>query len=273
MSKRQNRKTNKTESKGMPRKPLKGRTILVTQAMEQSKRFTLLLKQKGATVLECPTIEIAPHEPTHLTKTLETLDQFDWIVFMSQNGVYYFFEYLKKHKIPKTKLKGRRIAAMGKTTRELLKQNKLRVHLVPSVYQSEYLVPAFKGKIEDKHFLIVSAVDGRTIVSDGLVKKGGHVTLLPVYQTLMPINNAKLLKKYLFEERIDAITFTSPSTVNNFIQMLNPDRDIRRHLETMTIATLGDVTAKAVEDNGLRVRVRPSEFTIPAFVNTLSREL
>jgi len=266
-------KKNNKKSKAVPRKPLKGRTILVTQAEHQADRFANLLKRKGARVLTCPTIEIAPYEAEHMPAILDQIDTYDWLVFMSQNAVNYFFDHLKKNGIPKTKLKGRRIAAIGKTTREALKQNKLRVHLVPATFKSEGLVSAFKGKIEDKRILILSALSGRDLLEKVLIEKGAQVDVLPLYETLLPVQNKALLHKYICEERLDAITFTSPSTVDNFIQMLSPDRVMRRHLETLTFATLGDVTAKAVETKGLRVRVKPSEFTIPAFVNTLSREL
>ena len=257
------------------RLPLKGRTILVTQAQAQSKRFTTLLKQKGATVLHCPTIEIIPLESKETTAFLKNIFDYDWLVFMSQNAVYYFFEQLKKHKIRKQSLQGCRIAAIGKITREALKQHKLRVNLTPSVYQSESLAVAFKGTVDERKFLILSSLNGRTVLKEGLEKRGAVVNICPLYKTVVPVENAKILLKYICEERIDAVTFTSPSTFENFLTMLNPDhqRYLRIHLETLTIATLGDVTAKAVEDRGLRVRVRPSEFTIPSFVNTLSREL
>ena len=259
--------------KTVKRKPLKGRTILVTQAESQSERFTSLLKRKGARVLVCPTIEIHPYKDPAHQDIFKQLEAYDWVVFMSQNAVHYFFERLKELNLKKTKLRGKRVAALGKTTREALKSNKLRVHLVPTIYKSESLASAFKGKIEDKRFLIVSAREGRTVLHEALKNKGALVDSLHLYETVMPTHHAASLMKYVCEERIDAVTFTSPSTVNNFVKLLNPNRDLRRHLETLIIATLGDVTAEAVENHGLRVRVRPSEFTIPAFVNTLSREL
>ncbi len=260
---------------GIKRHPLKGRTILVTQAQAQAKRFTTLLKQKGATVLHCPTIDIIPLESKETTGFIKNIQEYDWLVFMSQNAVHYFFEHLKKYQIRKQKLQGCRIAAIGKITREALKQHKLRVNLTPSIYQSENLAQAFKGTVEDRKFLIVSSLNGRTILKEALEKRGAMVDMCPLYKTTVPLENAKLLMKYICEERIDAVTFTSPSTFENFLAMLKPDqqRYLKIHLETLTIATLGDVTAKAVEDRGLRVRVRPSEFTIPSFVNTLSREL
>ncbi len=257
------------------RLPLKGRTILVTQAQTQAKRFTTLLKQKGATVLHCPTIEIIPLESKETTTFLKSIQEYDWLVFMSQNAVHYFFEQLKKHKIRKQSIHGCRIAAIGKITREALKQHKLRVNVTPSVYQSENLASAFKGNIEKRKFLILSSLNGRPVLKESLEKKGAQVNVCSLYKTVVPVENAKMLIKYICEERIDAVTFTSPSTFENFLTLLNPNsqRSLRVHLETLTIAALGDVTAKAVEDRGFRVRVRPSEFTIPSFVNTLSREL
>ena len=257
------------------RLPLKGRTILVTQAIHQADRFTHLLKQKGATVLHCPTIEIIPRENRENIEILKNLKKYDWVIFMSQNAVFYFFEQLKKQKISKMTFRGCHLAAIGKTTREYLKQHKLRVNFTPSIYQSEELVKAFKGKVQNKKILIVSSLNSRVLLPTELRKNGAEVDILALYETVIPLGNSKVLLKYLSEERIDAVTFTSPSTVENFLTMVNPERarEMQRHLEMLTIATLGDVTAQAVEDKGLRVRVRPSEFTIPSFVNALCREL
>ena len=264
----------KKESKSK-RLPLKGRTILVTQAESQANRFSLLLKKKGATVLECPTIEILPYEAPQLARTFLELKSYDWAVFMSQNAVHYFFEKRRKRNLSKQVLKGVRIAAIGKTTKEALKYEKVRVTLTPQVYESQALAQAFTGAIEGKKFLILTSLQGRTVLQEELIKRGAKVDVLPLYRTILPQKNAERLKKYLSEEVIDAITFTSPSTVENFVAMLNPngERSIHRKLELLTIAALGDVTAKRVEDLGLRVRVQPSEYTIPSFVNTLSREL
>ncbi|OGQ16814.1 MAG: hypothetical protein A3B70_00275 [Deltaproteobacteria bacterium RIFCSPHIGHO2_02_FULL_40_11] len=257
------------------RLPLKGRTILVTQAKHQSTKFSNLLRQKGATVLECPTIEVISYTAKEDLPKLKNIQEYDWLVFMSQNAVQFFFDRLKEQKLSKRNLKGCRIAAIGKTTRETLKQYKIRVHLTPAVYKSEKLAGSFKGKIAGKRFLVLSAVDGRTVFHEALQKKGALVETLPLYKTIVPMHNSEQLLKYICEERIDAVTFTSPSTVENFVAMLSPyvQRDLKQHIELLTIATLGDVTAQAVENCGLRVRVRPSEFTIPSFVNTLSREL
>ncbi len=172
-------------------------------------------------------------------------------------------------------LRGVRIAAIGKTTKESLKQYKIRVTLTPAVYESHALAQAFTGALDGKHFLILTSLNGRTVLQDELRTRKAIVDVLPLYQTILPESNTNLLKKYLSEEVIDAVTFTSPSTVENFVTMLNPhhDKHVHRRLELLTYAALGDVTAQAMEKLGLRVRVQPSEFTIPSFVNTLSREL
>lgn len=260
-------------SKTNQRLPLKGRTILVTQAPEQAKRFTNLLKQKGARVLACPTVDMIPCETPKILHCLKQLETYDWLIFMSQNAVIFFFQLLSKHGISKAQLRRLRIAALGKTTREVLKQNKLRVHLVPPVDAGTHLMALLKGKVEGKKILVLKSLDAHLSLLDMLRSKGALVDAPPLYKSVLPAENSKILLKYLSEERIDAVTFTSPSTVHNFVKMLNADRHLMKHLEMLTIATLGDVTARAVEEMGLQVRVRPSEFTIPAFVNTLSREL
>lgn len=260
-------------SKTNQRLPLKGRTILVTQAEEQAKRFTNLLKQKGARVLACPTVDMIPCETPKTLPCLKQLETYDWLVFMSQNAVIFFFQLLSKHGISKARLRRLRIVAIGKTTREVLKQNKLRVHLVTPVDAGTHLMALFKGKIDGKKILVLKSFDAHPPLLDILRSKGALVDALPLYKSVLPAENSKILLRYLSEEKIDAVTFTSPSTVYNFIKMLNADSNLLKRLEMLTIATLGDVTARAVGEMGLQVRVKPSEFTIPAFVNTLSREL
>jgi len=255
------------------RLPLKGRTILVTQASHQAKRFTTLLKQKGARVLACPTVDLIPYEAQTSISCLKQLKEYDWLIFVSQNAVTFFFQLLLKEGISKARLRGCRIAAIGKTTREALKSNGFRVHLIQAGESAEQLMSAFKGKVCGKKFLVLKSFDSQPAIIRLLKEKEGIVDALPLYKTVLPAENSGVLLKYLSEERIDAVTFTSPSTVRNFMKMLSPDRDLLRHMELMTIAALGDITAKAVEESGLRVRVKPSEFTISAFVNTLSREL
>jgi uroporphyrinogen-III synthase len=260
-------------SKTNQRLPLKGRTILVTQASQQAKRFTNLLKQKGARVLSCPTVDMIPCEAPQTLFCLKQLETYDWLVFVSQNAVIFFFQLLSKHGISKARLKRLRIAALGKTTREVLKQNKLRVHLVPPVDADRSLLDLFKGKVDGKTILVLKSFDAQPPFLDIFRSKGALVDALNLYKSVLPAGNSEILLRYLSQEKIDAVTFTSPSTVHNFIKMLNADRNLLKHLEMLPIATLGDVTARAVEEMGLQVRVKPSEFTIPAFVNTLSREL
>lgn len=260
-------------SKTNQRLPLKGRTILVTQALEQAKRFTNLLKQKGARVLACPTVDMIPCETPKTLHYLKQLETYDWLIFVSQNAVIFFFQFLSKHGISKAQLRRLRIVALGKTTREALKQNKLRVHLVSPVDAETHLAALFKGKIDRKKILVLKSLDAQPPLLDILRSKGALIDAPALYKSVLPAENSKILLRYLSEEKIDAVTFTSPSTVYNFIKMLNADRNLLKRLEMLTIATLGDVTARAVEERGLKVRVKPSEFTIPAFVNTLSREL
>lgn len=258
------------------RLPLKGRTILVTQAPQQAKRFTVLLKQKGARVLTCPTVDLIPHETAETVQYLRDFNRYDWLIFVSQNAVTFFFQLLLRHRISKVRLRGCRVAALGKAVREALKSHGFRVHLIqvsenPGSQQT--IMNAFKGKICGKKFLILKSLGSQPAIIKLLKEKEGIVDTLPLYKTILPVENSKMLLKYISEERIDAVTFTSPSTVHNFMKMLSPDRQLLKHMEFMTIAALGDITAKTVEEQGLHVRVRPSEFTIPAFVNTLSREL
>ena len=254
----------------MHERVLAGKTILITRAREQSSEFAARLKERGADVIEFPTIEIVP--PLHwkeLDRAIERLDTYDWIIFTSVNGVSFFQQRLnvrgKGLGFP-TSLK---VCAIGPATAKELKKNGVRVDYTPKEYVAEAILEGFdKMNIRGERILLARVKKARDILPKGLRKMGAEVDVVEAYRTLKPRGGSKRLKEVLAQGKVDVITFTSSSTVNHFIELLGKG-DIKEKLKGLTIASIGPITSRTAGEQGLSVHIQPEEYTIPALTEAI----
>jgi uroporphyrinogen III methyltransferase / synthase len=252
-------------------RPLGGRTIVVTRAAAQAQRFTQLLEAAGARVLEAPAIVIAPPpswEP--LDAALEALDTFTWVIFTSVNGVAMVDRRLPARGLAWTALAGRRVAAIGPATADALAEHGVRADLVPGEYRAEGLLERLRGVITPAdRVLLPRAAQTRDVLVTGLRRLGAQVTEVPAYATRRGEAGTARLREALAAGTIDAITFTSSSTVRNFAELFTED-ERRSWLARVTIASIGPITAATAAEYGLRTEVMPPEYTIPALARALA---
>lgn len=253
----------------MKGKPLLGKKILITRARDQSSGFAKKLNSLGADVVEVPTIEIAP--PASWNKVdmaIKKLDKFDWLIFTSVNGVRFFFQRLIKKgdiKLPPPL----KICAIGPATAKEIMSYGIRVDYIPKEFVAESILKGFEKKdIKDKRILIARAKKARDILPAGLQKIGASVEVIETYRTVKPKGLERRLKKILKEEKIDVITFTSSSTVSNFIKFLK-GIDIKEVLKNTVIACIGPITSKTAREFGLSISIQPNEFTITGLTNAI----
>ncbi len=256
----------------MIKKPLTGKTILITRTREQSGDFSTQLKKLGAAVIEFPTIEIVP--PTRwkeLDQAIDQLKSYDWILFTSANGVNFFWQRLEErgespHLPPSLK-----VCAIGPATAGQLKRKRAPVHYVPKEFIAESVLEGLKkSRMEGKRVLLARAKKARDILPKGLRKLGAEVDVVEVYRTVRPKGGSKKLKKLLTEEEIDVITFTSSSTVNHFADLLKKE-DIGKLVKGIAIACIGPVTARTAKERGLKVWIQPKQYTIPALTRAIAK--
>jgi uroporphyrinogen III methyltransferase/synthase len=255
----------------MMKKSLAGKEILITRTREQSGDFSTQLKKLGAGVVEFPTIEVVP--PTRwkeLDRAIDRLESYDWILFTSANGVNFFWQRLgergKSSRLP-SPLK---VCAIGPATADQLKKKGVSVHYVPKEFIAESILEGLKkSRMEGKRVLLARAKKARDILPKGLRKLGAEVDVVEVYRTVKPKGGSKKLKKLLTEEKIDVITFTSSSTVNHFADLLQKE-DLGRLVKGIAIACIGPVTAKTAEEWGLKVKIQPRQYTIPALTRAIA---
>ena len=253
------------------RRPLDGRTIVVTRAAAQAQRFTQLLEEAGARVLEAPAIVIAPPpswEP--LDAALDALGTFTWVIFTSVNGVAMVDRRLPARGLAWAALADRRVAAIGPATADALAEHGVRPDLVPGEYRAEGLLERLRGVITPAdRVLLPRAAQTRDVLVTGLRRLGAQVTEVPAYATRRADAGAARLREALAAGAIDAVTFTSSSTARNFAEMFT-EEERRSWLGRVTVASIGPITAATATEYGLTTAVMPGEYTIPALARALA---
>jgi uroporphyrinogen III methyltransferase/synthase len=251
-------------------RPLFGKTILVTRAREQASHFRVLLEEQGARCLEFPTIQVAPPASWEaLDNSLRHLERYDWVLFTSVNGVRFVFERLEALGDDVRAFRGIRLGAIGPKTARALQERGLRLDLVPPEYRAEAVIEALgKGEIRGRRFLLPRAARAREILPEKLQEMGGKVDVVTAYETVQPTTKAEEVRRLLWEGAIHCITFTSSSTVENFVAMIGGD-----HLPSLVgktvVACIGPITADTARERGLHVEITPEAYTIEALTAAL----
>jgi uroporphyrinogen III methyltransferase/synthase len=246
-------------------RPLSGRGIIVTRAADQAGEFSAMLSGLGARVLECPTIHIVPPEDySELDRAISSLDRFHWIIFSSVNAVRYFFERIAAAGLDARAIGDARVCAVGPKTAAALTPHGIRADLVPTDYKGEGVVEAFSSMdVKGLNFLFPRGDKARDVIPAGIELMGGEVAAPVAYRNMRPASAPDEVLQALEGKRIDCVTFTSSSTVENLAAMLGESRFLRL-LEGVAVAAIGPVTAASCREIGLEVAIEPKEYTLPA---------
>ena len=251
------------------KRPLLGKRIVVTRTRKQASALSNKLRALGAHVIELPTIRI--ESPTNLREFAELVQDahlYDWIVFTSANGVEAFFDIFFKLYNDMREIGGARIAAIGPATAQRVKDFHLHVDVQPEEFVSEALAREFKklGSIENLRILLVRAEKARDTLPKELSAQGGIVDEGFAYRIAPETRDTSGAQRQLTEDGADLITFTSSSTVENFMALGLP------WPKGMRIASIGPITSKTVRDQGLKVDVEARRHDIDGLVQAV-REL
>jgi uroporphyrinogen III methyltransferase/synthase len=181
-----------------------------------------------------------------------------------------FRERLGRVGLDARSLGGRRVAAIGPETAEALRRGGIEPDLVPAEYRAEGLVNALGTRLDrGDAVLLVRAAEARDVLPRELEARGVRVTVAPAYRTALAGDGAADVLGLLESRRIDAVTFTSSSTVRGFVALLAPS-DARRLLDGVVVAAIGPITAETAAEHGLRVSVMPHEYMVPALADAIA---
>ncbi len=246
-----------------------GQRVLVTRPREKAGGTAARLRELGAAPVIFPTIEIRPPEDwAALDAAIERLasGHYDWTIFTSTNGVRFFWRRLEALGKDARAFAGARLGAIGPVTAGELARHGLRADLVPDQYVAEAILDEI-GAVEGQRVLLPRADIARPALADGLIDAGSDVDEIAAYRTVSAdAEDAERIRELLAAGEIDVLTFTSSSTVRNFVAALEPLPELP---EGIVVACIGPITAGTARELGLPVHVSASEHTIEGLLNAL----
>lgn len=252
---------------------LRGIRVLVSRARKQAGALSGLLAEQGATVLEIPFIEI--HDPSSfapLDTAIRSVLTYDWLILTSVNGVEALMKRLRKLKFRPSLLEELKIAAIGPATRKAIEEQGLRVAVTPKEYVAEAVVKALANRVRGKRVLLVRAKVARDVIPRELQKIARAVDVVEAYETVVPEKSRERLSDALVDDRKrpHVITFTSSSTVRNFVQLMGKREAKACFRRGVRSASIGPVTSATLRELGLPVDVQAKEYTMPGLVAAIA---
>jgi uroporphyrinogen III methyltransferase/synthase len=233
--------------------PLSGKTVLITRAASQSTELRNALEDRGARVIECPTIHIVP-PPTWkpVDDAIRRLDSYNWLLFTSANAVGQFMDRMRDRRpaIP--------IAVVGSATGKKLAEWNLKPSLVPKDFRAEGLLEAFPQNLVGTRVLFPRAEVAREMLPEELRRRGAVVDVVAVYRTVKAMTGD--IGEIFATQHIDCLVVTSPSTIPEDVHVLPTGT---------ALAVIGPVTREAAQLMGLKPEIVPVQSTVPALVKAI----
>ncbi|TMC23591.1 MAG: uroporphyrinogen-III synthase [Chloroflexi bacterium] len=273
--------------------PLQHKRVLVTRTRDQASVLSEKLRSLGALPVEFPTIRIVPpHDWSALDSALRCLygegnRSYDWLIFTSANGVKLCLERLQTLGYEPQALSNVRVATIGPATAATLAQYGVKTNLVPDEYIAEEVATALikdvykRGTlIAGQRILLARAAEARKVLVTELQEAGAIVDDVAAYHTL-PVaaddEHGRAVLQLLRQHQLEILTFTSSSTVRNFLVWLNHCTqdspaladELATILAHTTIASIGPITSQTARELGLHVDIEAQEFTIDGLVQAI----
>lgn len=255
----------RSEIRWFDQRPLFGKRVLVTRSRTQAGVLSTLLGDYGAEAIELPTIDIVPLKDTSDLKAIVgQLGEYDWVIFTSTNGVDAFFSSLYETGRDARAFGDVKIAAIGPATASALTRQGIIPDLVPKTYTTTAIVEALDSVgIRNASVLLPRADIAPDSLANGLRNLGANLREVDAYRTITPTGASAIARKVLASGTIDALTFTSSSTVRNLVSLLDGDTTM---LNACRVISIGPVTSDTAREFGVRVDTEAKEHTIPGLV-------
>ncbi len=259
-----------TTQRATQTQPLAGKHIAITRPREQAAALAQRLEALGARVSLLPAISIAPlADPAPLDAAIARLGGYDWLVFTSVNGVRAVAERLAATGRAWAERGLARVAAIGPATAQALERAGVAVDLTPDEYVAEGILDGL-GLVTGQRILLARADIARRSLADGLRLRGAEVDEVTAYRTVTQPVAPDLIQRVLRDDPVDAITFTSSSTVRGLLQGLAAlGRDPHEALRGVALAAIGPITAATLREHGLTPAFVAEEYTIPGLTVAL----
>lgn len=254
--------------------PLAGKTILVTRASHQAGKLADALRAQGAEVVEIPAIAIVPPESfAPLDAALARLPEVHWLIVTSANTVAVMRERAAALGLAPAAWAHLKIAAVGSATAQALRDFGLEVSATPREYVAESLVETLAEQVSGQRVLLARADLARDVIPDALRACGASVEVVDAYRTVIPADSVEQIR-LLFGPagRVpDAATFTSSSTVTNFLALLRA-ADLEAPA-SMKAVSIGPITSATLRENGWEPAAEADPHDLEGLVEAAIRSL
>ncbi len=245
-------------------RPLYGQRVLVTRAAEQAQPLCTRLRELGAEVLLQPAIRIGePGDWQPVDSALKRLDEFDWVVFSSINGVQYLLKRLCDRHGDLRRLGHVKLAAIGPETAQELGRWRLRADVQPSEFRAEALAAALAPQAAGKRFLLVRASRGREVLAHDLSAAGGLVEQVVTYASTDVTDSDPQIAAALADGKIDWVTVTSSAIARSLHAMFG------EILRRSKLASISPVTSSTLRELGHEPAIEAKEYTIAGLVTAI----
>jgi uroporphyrinogen III methyltransferase/synthase len=247
----------------LERRPLHGRTVVVTRARAQASGVAKTLQGLGAQVVELPAIRIESLTGTDEARdAAKAIGDYDLICLTSPNGVKLLFEAISDAGLDARALAGATVAAIGPGTARALAAQGITADVIPERFVAEALVEVLEDvEVEGKRVLIARAAEARDILPDALRERGASVDVVALYETVREAPDEQAIAA---AQGADYVTFTSSSTVKNLTEALG-----ERFPAAARIVSIGPVTSETVREAGLKVAVEADRHDVDGLLSAL----
>ena len=248
-------------------RPLFGTRILVTRPADPMDPLCHALTSLGADVLRQPAIAMSePDDWSAVNAAIAGLDQFDWIVFSSANGVRYFLDRLAIEGRDTRALGSIRLAAIGPGTADQLAQYRLRADLQPDEYRAESFASALAATADGQRFLLIRASRGREVLATELERHGGRVEQVVAYQSQDVTVADDVVRQRLEQGTIDWITVTSSAIARSLVRLFGES------LRRTRLVAISPVTSSTLTQLGFPPAAEASTYTMDGVVAAIVRQ-
>jgi len=250
--------------------PLSGKTIVITRTVEQSKESSEVFRQLGANIIIFPTLDIVPPDSwVEFDTAVTSKSKIDFIIFTSAHAVKMFVKRSEELGIV-FDFNRIKIVAVGNKTSAVCEKNKIPVHIIPKKFSGAGVIDELSNyDLKGKIIFIPRSAIGREELPVGLERLGATLKTAPVYNVSLPSeekikNNLEILKN----NKPDLFIFTSPSTFENFLQIISVSDPVK-YFNNYDVAAIGPTTKTAIENKSVHVNIIPDEYTIDGLAKAI----
>jgi uroporphyrinogen-III synthase len=248
----------------IPTLPLQNKQVMIPRGKSHAKSFSELVVRHGGIPVEIPLIAFRPVAATEeLLEILNNIHKYDWIIFTSNVTVETFFSFVN------TPLALPKIAVIGEKTRQVLGKFGTAADFTPGHYVAEDFVHEFSPLIPSgARILIPKGNLAREYIASSLKKQGKIVDEIVIYETYLPESSTTKLIDMLKNGKLDILTFTSPSTIDHFMEIVKENR-LQYKLDSCVVGCIGPVSKRKAEEWGMTVHAAPEKYTVEEMLKSI----